>query len=115
MKKSKCESKASNLTRRDLLKKAGQTGLTLAAAQALAPFVLSGCSSSKTGGSIKVGIMHSLSGFMKVSEESLKDAELMALGGRYARLFTLQASAYLGEDSGEEVLLRLQEHAEQTA
>lgn len=42
-------------------------------------------------------------------------AELMALNGRYARLFTLQASAYLGEDSGQEVLLRLQEHAEQSA
>ena len=35
MKKRKSESKASTMTRRDLLKKAGQTGLTLAAAQAL--------------------------------------------------------------------------------
>src|SRR5579872_804424 len=38
-------------------------------------------------------------------------AQLMALGGRYARLFTLQASAYLGDDSPEDVLIRLQEHA----
>lgn len=42
-------------------------------------------------------------------------AQLMALDGRYARLFTLQAAAYLGEDSADDVLLRLQEHAEQPA
>jgi ATP-binding cassette subfamily B protein len=38
-------------------------------------------------------------------------AELMALGGRYARLFTLQAAAYLGDDSADEVLQRLQAQA----
>jgi ATP-binding cassette subfamily B protein len=42
-------------------------------------------------------------------------AELMAQRGRYARLFTLQASAYLGEDSGEEVLMRVMGEAEKTA
>jgi ATP-binding cassette subfamily B protein len=42
-------------------------------------------------------------------------AQLMALDGRYARLFTLQAAAYLGDESGEAVLRRLQEHVEQTA
>lgn len=42
-------------------------------------------------------------------------AELMARGGRYARLFTLQASAYLGDDPGAEVLLRMQEEAEKSA
>jgi urea transport system substrate-binding protein len=70
-----------------LLKRAGQTSLTLAAAQALSPFLLSGCGSSGTnargggggGDTIKVGIMHSLSGFMKISESSLKDAEMMAI------------------------------------
>ena len=85
--KSKSESKTKHLTRRDLLKKAGQTGLTLAAAQAMAPFVLTGCGSSKTtggggargGGPIKVGILHSLTGTMAISEISLKDAELMAI------------------------------------
>ncbi len=35
--------------------------------------------------------------------------ELMELDGRYARLFTLQASAYLGSGPGTEVLRRLQE------
>ncbi len=41
--------------------------------------------------------------------------ELMALGGRYARLFTLQAAAYLGDGAGEDVLRRLEELVEQTA
>jgi urea transport system substrate-binding protein len=68
-----------SLTRRDLLKRAGKTGLTLAAAQALSPFILSGCGSSTGGNTTKVGIMHSLSGFMKISESSLKDAEMMAI------------------------------------
>src|SRR5207253_9166789 len=87
LKKSKSESKTRHLTRRDLLKRAGQTGLTLAAAQAMAPFVLTGCGSSKTtgggggkgGGPIKVGILHSLTGTMAISEISLKDVELMAI------------------------------------
>lgn len=99
MKKNEQASEPNNPSRRDLLKRAGQTGLTLAAAGALSPFVLSGCSSSKptgtgagkTGGegkarggggggdTIKVGILHSLSGFMAISEVSLKDAEQMAI------------------------------------
>jgi ATP-binding cassette subfamily B protein len=41
-------------------------------------------------------------------------AQLMTLGGRYARLFRLQAAAYLGDESGEAVLDRLEE-IEQTA
>jgi ATP-binding cassette subfamily B protein len=39
-------------------------------------------------------------------EEGTLD-EMMALGGRYARLFTLQASAYLGEVAGDEVYRRM--------
>lgn len=58
-------------------------------------FVLSGCaassavdevkenkketSSSGTGDTVKVGILHSLSGTMAISEVSLRDAELMAI------------------------------------
>src|SRR5437879_6438463 len=80
--KAKSESPG-KLTRRDLLKKAGQTSLTLAAASVMSPFVLSGCSGgSKSGGggnTIKVGIMHSLSGVMEISERSLHDVELMAI------------------------------------
>jgi urea transport system substrate-binding protein len=70
------------ITRRDLLKKAGRTSLTLAAAGALSPFVLSGCGKGGKGGSgptIKVGILHSLTGTMAISETSLKDVELMAI------------------------------------
>jgi urea transport system substrate-binding protein len=78
LKKITCDSNASNLTRRDLLKKAGKTGLTLAAAQALSPFLLSGCGGSKSN-TTKVGILHSLTGTMAISESSLKDVELMAI------------------------------------
>jgi urea transport system substrate-binding protein len=82
------------MTRRDLLRKAGKASVTLAAAQALAPFWLAGCSSEPTGGTgktakpgsasggggtIKVGILHSLTGTMAISETSLKDVELMAI------------------------------------
>src|SRR5579872_4343230 len=65
------------LTRRELLTKAGQGSLALAAAQALSPFLLSGCGSSKGADTIKVGILHSLSGVMEISERSLHDVELM--------------------------------------
>jgi len=41
--------------------------------------------------------------------------ELMALGGRYAKLFTLQAAAYLGDGTGEDVLRRLEELVAETA
>jgi urea transport system substrate-binding protein len=64
------------LSRRKFLRRAGQAGLALAATQA--PFTLSGCS-SKTSSTIKVGILHSLTGTMAISETSLKDVELMAI------------------------------------
>jgi urea transport system substrate-binding protein len=85
LKKSKNGSK---LTRRELLKKAGKTGGMLAAGAALAPF-MAGCGPVGTGGvskggkgggdSIKVGILHSLTGTMAISEVSLKEVELMAI------------------------------------
>jgi urea transport system substrate-binding protein len=65
-----------------MLKTTGKAGALLAASSALAPFILSGCGGGGGGGggvTIKVGIMHSLSGFMKISESSLRDAELMAI------------------------------------
>jgi ATP-binding cassette, subfamily B, bacterial len=46
--------------------------------------------------------------------ESGSHDELMALDGRYAKLFTLQAAAYLGDGTGEEVLRRLEELVEGT-
>src|SRR5205085_6914925 len=61
------------------LKKAGKASITLAAAQALSPFILCGCGSKSDGGKIKVGILHSLTGTMAISESSLKDVELMAI------------------------------------
>ena len=70
-------------TRRQMLKRATKTSLLLAAAQGLSPFLLSGCGSrgDKGGGGdkIKVGILHSLTGTMAISETSLKDVELMAI------------------------------------
>jgi urea transport system substrate-binding protein len=70
------------LTRREMLARTGQTGLLLAAGSALSPFVLSGCGGSGGGGSggtVKVGILHSLTGTMAISEASLKDVEVMAI------------------------------------
>ncbi len=67
------------LTRREMLARTSKTGLLLAASSALSPFVLSGCSGSGEGDKIKVGILHSLTGTMAISEKSLKDVELMAI------------------------------------
>ncbi len=80
MKTNRKQRSSSGLNRRQFLK---STGLTLAAAQAFSPFILSGCGPSGSGGSsgntIKVGILHSLTGTMAISETSLKDSELMAI------------------------------------
>jgi ATP-binding cassette subfamily B protein len=46
--------------------------------------------------------------------ESGSHDELMAQGGRYAKLFTLQAAAYLGDGTGADVLRRLEELVEET-
>ncbi|OAI54047.1 ABC transporter substrate-binding protein [Planctomycetaceae bacterium SCGC AG-212-F19] len=69
-----------------MLQQMGSTSLLLAAGSALAPFALSGCSNKPGGGGggtsgdkIKVGILHSLTGTMAISEKSLKDVELMAI------------------------------------
>ena len=75
------------LTRRAMLKKAGKASLALAAAPALSPLLFTGCGSSTTsatssaaaGNTVKVGILHSLSGVMEISERSLHDVELMAI------------------------------------
>jgi len=95
LKKRDSDSTPKGMTRRDLLRGAGKASLTLAAAQALSPFWLAGCSDSTSpsgtktvavsgkGGSggppIKVGILHSLTGTMAISETSLRDVELMAI------------------------------------
>ena len=53
--------------------------MTLAAGAALSPFVLSGCGGSGSGDKIKVGILHSLTGSMAISEKSLNLVEKMAI------------------------------------
>ncbi len=82
-------SKRHKLTRRELLKRGAQTTALLAAGAAVSPFLLSGCNPAGTGGKaagggasgdpIKVGILHSLTGTMAISETSLRDVELMAI------------------------------------
>jgi urea transport system substrate-binding protein len=67
------------MTRRELLKTTGKASALLAASSALSPFLLSGCGGGKSSDKIKVGILHSLTGTMAISEASLKDVEVMAL------------------------------------
>jgi len=62
-----------------MLKRTGRAGALLAASSALSPFILSGCGGGGSGGKVKVGILHSLTGTMAISETSLKDVELMAI------------------------------------
>jgi urea transport system substrate-binding protein len=77
---------AGALSRRDFLKH-GRTAAALLAAQSLAPVVFLGCS-PPLGGSpfgrassepVRVGILHSQTGTMSISEASLRDTELMAI------------------------------------
>ncbi len=65
-------------TRRAFVQHAGQA-LTLAATGSLAPVLFTGCSRSKPPETIKVGILHSQTGTMAISETSLRDAELFAI------------------------------------
>ncbi len=71
---------AGGWTRRDCLKRGGKA-LALAALQGLAPFVVSGCipTARTSRGTVKVGILHSQTGSMAISEISLRDAEQMAM------------------------------------
>jgi urea transport system substrate-binding protein len=65
------------MTRRALLERSGKA-LTLAAAASV-PYLVSGCSRPASGDTIKVGILHSLTGSMAISARSLADAELLAI------------------------------------
>ena len=68
------------LTRRERLKRATHAVLALSAAVALS-FLASGCGKKADSGTgpIKVGILHSTTGTMAISEKSLIDAEMMAI------------------------------------
>ena len=108
------------LTRRVCCQRWGKA-LVLASAQGLAPFLGSGCSrTARTKRTpIRVGILHSQTGTMSISETSLRDAELMAIdeinatGGvlgrriepivedgrsRFSTVFPLKARKLLVED-----------------
>ena len=66
-------------TRRQILHR-GAGAVGLAAAAPLAPLLMSGCSAETPGqDSVKVGILHSLTGTMAISEISLADMEIMAI------------------------------------
>jgi urea transport system substrate-binding protein len=71
--------KDQTLTRRQLLKR-GAGAVGLAAMPSLAPLTLSGCNrSTPREYPVKVGILHSQTGTMAISEISLRDMELMAI------------------------------------
>lgn len=66
-------------SRRQLLR-CGAGSIGLAATAPLAPLLLSGCGSGgSTDEYVKVGILHSLTGTMAISEISLADMEIMAI------------------------------------
>jgi urea transport system substrate-binding protein len=67
------------LTRRRFLRR-GRNAL-LVAASSFAPFVFSGCTRAARASAkpVKVGLLHSQTGTMAISETSLRDAELMAI------------------------------------
>ena len=68
------------LTRRSLLGSSGRVA-TLAAARALAPAVFTGCAVNLPQGAdpIVIGLLHSQTGTLAISETSLRDAELFAI------------------------------------
>jgi urea transport system substrate-binding protein len=116
---SEYDAKHQTLTRRELLKR-GAGALGLVAMPSLASLGLSGCErSAPPENPIKVGILHSQTGTMAISEISLRDMELMAIeeinasGGllgrpiepviedtrsRFADLFPKKAAKLLRED-----------------
>lgn len=79
----KTTTRSGKLSRRDFLRNTTASGLTLAAAAGMGPLFLSGCgggNANKGGGStIKVGILHSLTGTMAISEKSLNEVEKLAI------------------------------------
>jgi urea transport system substrate-binding protein len=74
------ESLTSRPNRRHFLKCGGRAA-TLIAAQSLAPLVFSGCGPviRTSRDPVKVGLLHSQTGTMSISETSLRDTELMAI------------------------------------
>lgn len=50
-----------------------------ACAAAIAAMAFIGCAKTKSGGSVKVGILHSITGTMAMSERAVRDAEMLAI------------------------------------
>src|SRR5207249_6120349 len=71
--RSKQEERMQGLSRRDFLKTTAAVGVGAAAGLGLPALVR-----AQGGGSVKVGVLHSLSGTMAISEVSLRDVVLMA-------------------------------------
>jgi urea transport system substrate-binding protein len=72
----KPENNATKLSRREFLNRAATIpGLAVA----VAPSFLSGCSSSSGPTPIKLGLLHSQTGTMAISETALRDSEVMAI------------------------------------
>ena len=73
----------SGMTRRECLRR-GSAGFALASLQGIAPLLFAGCGIPslrvpKRSGTVKVGILHSETGKMAMSETSLRGIELMAM------------------------------------
>ena len=68
---------ATSQSRREFVRRSG-VAATLAAAQGLAPIIFAGCTSGvpAKGQPIKIGLLHSQTGTMAISETSLRDVEL---------------------------------------
>ena len=68
---------------------------------AVAALSLAGCSKKDAGDTVKVGILHSLSGTMSISEISVRDAEILAIneinaaGGGMIKLLQFLAAGLL--------------------
>jgi urea transport system substrate-binding protein len=78
MKRTAARTASGKTTRRTWLRKTSAAGLSLAAMPAVTPLLFSD-DDRKAADKVKVGILHSLSGILAISESSLRDMELVAI------------------------------------
>jgi urea transport system substrate-binding protein len=69
---------AEGTTRRDFLSRAGAVS-ALAAGGVFAPFAISGCGRASGPEPVKIGLLHSQTGTMAISETGLRDAGVLAI------------------------------------
>ncbi len=72
------DAQTGGMSRRDFLKRGGAVP-ALATAGSLGASIFSGCGRASGAAPIKVGILHSQTGTMAISETGLRDAEIMAI------------------------------------